>query len=202
METSIYGEFKENLEPLMQELVSRLKEYAGAEKASTGRALFDHINCRVKGEESMRAKCEQKGLPLTPQSALLEIKDAIGLRVVCLFVDEVYENVKKIRELPGITVVSEKDYIKKSKPNGYRSYHMIVEVETDFADARGETPGHYFAEIQLRTIAMDTWAQLEHEIKYKHDIANPELLAKELKRCADDLAGCDVSMQTLRNLVR
>ena len=65
----------------------------------------------------------------------------------------------------------------------------------------GQQPGKYFVEVQLRTIAMDSWASLEHQMKYKHDIKNPERIAKELKRCADELASCDLSMQTIRNLI-
>lgn len=79
---------------------------------------------------------------------------------------------------------------------------MILDVERPEEDIVGNTPGHYYVEIQLRTIAMDTWASLEHEMKYKHQIKNPEMIGKELKRVADELASCDVSMQTLRHLIR
>ena len=91
-----------------------------------------------------------------------------------------------------IEVVQEKDYIRRAKPNGYRSLHLIIRI-------RG-----YFAEIQLRTISMDTWAALEHHMKYKKDISgsNTDLLVSELKRCADELASTDVSMQTLRDMIR
>ena len=87
------------------------------------------------------------------------------------------------------------------KPNGYRSYHMIIDIEAPYEDVEGNNPGHFFAEIQLRTIAMDSWASLEHQMKYKHDIKNPEMIVRELKRCADELAACDLSMQTIRNLI-
>ena len=77
---------------------------------------------------------------------------------------------------------------------------MIKKV--NFEDIKGQKPGHYFIEIQLRTIAMDTWASLEHEMKYKHNIKNPEQISKELKRVADELASCDLSMQTIRQLIK
>ena len=93
------------------------------------------------------------------------------------------------------------DYIKHAKPNGYRSYHLILAVKTDFPDVNGNTPGTYYVEIQLRTIAMDTWASLEHKIRYKKDIPSQELISSELKRCADELASCDLSMQTIRSLI-
>ena len=78
---------------------------------------------------------------------------------------------------------------------------MILNVTTPYKDVDGNVPGHYYAEIQLRTIAMDSWASLEHEMKYKHHIKNPERIGKELKRCADQLASCDVQMQTIRQLI-
>lgn len=186
----------------MDGILGSLNKFAEREAERTGRALFDHINHRVKSDESMRGKLELRGLDPTPVNAIHEMKDAIGLRIVCLFVDEVYETVKKLKEMENVTVIQEKDYITNSKPNGYRSYHMILEITTEFPDPAGNNPGIYYAEVQLRTIAMDTWAQLEHEINYKQDISNRELLAKELKRCADDLAGCDISMQTLRNIAK
>ncbi len=103
--------------------------------------------------------------------------------------------------MEGVSIYNEKDFVYHAKPNGYRSYHLIIEVATPFEDCLGQQPGTYFIEIQLRTIAMDSWASLEHQMKYKHDINNPERLVKELKRCADELASCDLSMQTIRNLI-
>ena len=86
--------------------------------------------------------------------------------------------------------------------NGYRSYHLIARLEAPLEDVKGNNPGHFFVEIQLRTIAMDSWASLEHQMKYKKNIKNPEMITRELKRCADELASCDLSMQTIRNLIR
>mgnify|MGYP000302082315 FL=1 len=140
-------------------------------------------------------------MPQTAYSALHDIRDAIGLRIVCCFLDDIYRNIKAIAALPGVRIVEEKDYIQHAKPNGYRSYHLIIEAEALYEDVTGANPGHFFAEIQLRTIAMDSWASLEHQMKYKHDIQNPEMIVRELKRCADELAACDVSMQTIRNLI-
>jgi putative GTP pyrophosphokinase len=75
-------------------------------------------------------------------------------------------------------------------------------MEMPLEDVLGRNPGHFFVEIQLRTIAMDSWASLEHQMKYKHEVANQAMIVRELKRCADELASCDVSMQTIRNLIR
>ena len=88
-----------------------------------------------------------------------------------------------------------------AKENGYRSYHLVVEVLDEEPDIRGNSPGRYYVEIQLRTIAMDSWASLEHQMKYKREIANAGIISRELKRCADELAACDISMQTIRQLI-
>ena len=84
---------------------------------------------------------------------------------------------------------------------GYRSYHMIISVEEPYEDAKGNTPGIWYAEIQLRTIAMDSWAALEHQMKYKKTVSDNDLIVAELRRCADELAACDVSMQTISDMI-
>ena len=150
----------------------------------------------------MREKLARIGKEPTTYNALRALTDSIGLRIICLFIDDVYENIALLKRLPGCTVITEKDYIQNAKPNGYRSYHMILDVTTDESDVDGNAPGHYYVEVQLRTIAMDTWAALEHEMKYKKKIADQELIVKELQRCANELAACDGSMQTLRDIIR
>jgi putative GTP pyrophosphokinase len=203
MENSIYGKYRDTLPLVMTSFTDRIAAYSSAVKEKTGEGLYEHLIFRVKSEESMREKCRRRGLPETPESALGELHDAIGVRIVCGFIEDVYENIRRIRELSGVEVAEEKDYIAKAKPNGYRSYHMILRVEAPFEDIRGENPGHFFIEVQLRTIAMDSWASLEHQMKYKKELnGNQALITAELKRCADELASCDLSMQTIRNLIR
>lgn len=201
MSESIYGKYKPAVQAVMDNLVAAIQDYSDCIKQQEGEAAYEHLIYRIKSEDSMLEKCTRKGLPQTAYSALHEIHDAIGLRIVCCFLDDIYRNIKAITSLPGVRVVEEKDYIRHVKPNGYRSYHLIIEVEASYEDVTGTNPGHFFAEIQLRTIAMDSWASLEHQMKYKHDIRNPEMIVRELKRCADELAACDVSMQTIRNLI-
>ena len=130
------------------------------------------------------------------------MQDAIGLRVICAFRGDIFGILEHIRKLPMVRVIKEKDYIRHAKENGYRSYHLILGVKTEFEDVAGNCPGEYFVEVQLRTIAMDSWASLEHKMHYKKDIKNQELIESELKRCADELAACDVSMETIRDLIR
>ncbi|EAO61623.1 GTP pyrophosphokinase family protein, partial [Streptococcus agalactiae 18RS21] len=165
------------------------------------------INCtnislgRIKTSDSMIEKCRRKQLPVTVDSALKVIRDSIGVRIICGFVNDIYQIVERIKTFDDCRIVVEKDYIQHVKPNGYRSYHVILEIDTPYPDCLGNSEGKYYMEIQLRTIAQDSWASLEHQMKYKHDIENPERIVRELKRCADEIASVDLTMQTIRQLI-
>lgn len=184
---SIYGSCETYLPTILQTFIQDIEEAAANYKKETNLKLYEHLHARIKTEKSMREKCQRKGLPQTSQSALKEIRDALGVRIITGFTDDIYRIV---------------DYIRQVKPNGYRSYHLILEVTTPYPDCLGNAQGTYFIEIQLRTIAMDSWASLEHQMKYKKNIQNPERITRELKRCADELASCDLTMQTIRDLIQ
>ena len=201
-EQDIYGKYGDYLPKILEDLSQRIQEANDRVKQETGQKLFEHFNARVKQAASMEEKCQRKNLPRVPESALKEIRDAIGIRIVCGFIEDIYQTIEVLRQLEGCEIVLEKDYIRAAKSNGYRSYHLILEVETPYEDCHGQNPGRYFVEIQLRTIAMDSWASLEHQMKYKHEIKDSKRIVRELKRCADELASCDVTMQTIRNLIR
>lgn len=189
---SIYGTSKPLLEETMQMVLREITKIRTEMTEELGMDPIEHLLGRIKSEESMREKCRRKGLPETPESALEKIHDAIGLRVVCAFLDDVYTIRDRLLALPRIRLVEEKDYIRHVKPNGYRSFHMIIIVDEKI-----------YAEIQLRTISMDTWAALEHHLKYKKEIGRgTALISAELKRCADELASTDSSMQTLRDMIQ
>ena len=202
MEKTIYGPDLAYLPLILEDFSNRIKQKNKEVKAETGYKLYEHFSARIKTSKSMTEKCHRKELPVTAQSALKEIRDSIGIRIVCGFVDDIYKIVEIIRNFDDCSIAAEKDYIQNAKPNGYRSYHLIVELSTDFPDCLGNERGSYFIEIQLRTIAQDSWASLEHQMKYKHDIKNPKRIVRELKRCADELASCDLTMQTIRNLIQ
>lgn len=189
---SIYGTSGPLLEETMQMVLEEITKIRNEMAGELGMDPVEHLLGRIKSEESMREKCRRKGLPETPESALEKIHDAIGLRVVCAFLDDIYTIRDRLLALPRIRLVEEKDYIRHVKPNGYRSFHMIIIVD-----------GQIYAEIQLRTISMDTWAALEHHLKYKKEVGgSAALISDELKRCADELASTDSSMQTLRDMIR
>ena len=200
--TSIYEAYEQYLPLILEDFTQKIKTAALEHKKTTSFKLYEHFHARIKTTDSMAEKCQRKNLPLTAESALKQIRDAICSRIITGFVDDIYKINDFISQNPGIHIFKEKDYINQVKPNGYRSYHLILEVETPYPDCYGKTPGKYFIEVQLRTIAMDSWASLEHQMKYKHEIKNPERIERELKRCADELASCDLTMQTIRNLIQ
>lgn len=201
VKASIYGSYEPYLSMVLADLSSQIQKASQKAEAETGFKLYEHFSGRIKDSDSMREKCQRRQLPETAQSALKDIHDSIGIRIVTGFVEDIYRLVDFIKGLEGVSVYQEKDYVYAAKPNGYRSYHLILELEKPFEDCLGQNPGRYFAEIQLRTIAMDSWASLEHQLKYKNNIKNQERITKELKRCADELASCDLTMQTIRNLI-
>lgn len=154
---------------------------------------IEHYKTRIKCVQSTKQKLERHGLPITLDAVLSQIYDVIGIRVVCTFINDIYIIRNWITDLSQINIIKEKDYIKSPKPNGYRSYHLIIE-----SSMHGES---VYAEIQIRTLAMDCWASLEHQLKYKQEIRYQEMIVDELKRCANELASTDMNLQTIRELV-
>lgn len=188
-----YGDAYASLEAARERLLALIGGYpdSGAEDV---KAIL-YCCSRIKSPESMIKKLERRGLGTDREAALTEVYDAVGVRIICSFAEEVYKVVSWLKEQPGIRVMKEKDYIAYPKPNGYRSYHMLLQL------GEGEGEG-LFAEIQVRTIAIDFWAALEHQLKYKKDLAHEALIRDELKRCADEIASVDLSMQTIRDIIR
>lgn len=187
----IYGSHRAEMERVLDRLVARVRDLRNDLKEQRGLDPVEHILARIKSDASMRDKLRRKGLPETTEAALNDVHDALGLRIVCGFLSDVYAMRDWIKEYPGVEVLEERDYILHAKPNGYRSYHMIL-----------RTKEGYHVEIQLRTISMDTWAALEHHLQYKKArVGNQALIVRELKRCADELASTDVSMQTIRDAI-
>ena len=152
---------------------------------------------RIKKPVSIAEKLRRMGCPLTLESVSENLNDIAGIRVICSFIDDIYMVAELLARQDDITVVRVKDYIQKPKPNGYRSYHMIVEVPVFFSD--GKRPMR--VEIQLRTVAMDFWASLEHQMTYKQDSADRPEIAAELKSCAETIAATDARMLGIRRRI-
>lgn len=187
MTEAFYGEELAAMERARDQVIAAIEEIR-AEEVRADANLVEHLLSRIKSEESALEKCRRRGLPETRESALRALTDAIGVRAVCPFLSGVYT----LRDglLQRFETEAVKDYIHHAKPNGYRSLHLILRVEG------------YFVEVQLRTISMDNWAALEHQLRYKKNVrGNRELLNRELKRCAEELASTDISMQTIKDMI-
>ena len=154
---------------------------------------IEMIKSRIKKPLSILGKLNRKNYPLTMESILTNLNDVAGVRVICSFIDDIYDVADMFASQDDIKVIEIKDYIKSPKPNGYRSYHMIVEVPVFFAQKKQSMR----VEVQLRTIAMDFWASLEHKMKYKKDIKDTKELERELKECAEIIAETDEKMQSI-----
>lgn len=199
VEHDFYGDRLILLEGAIEEFLSCLHMIRRYQVSQGLRDPIASFQARIKSSESMKAKLERQNLPVTADSALQDVWDAAGIRLVCPFVQNIDQTVSLIRQIPGIQILREKDYIRNPKPNGYRSYHMILSLPLRFLEKAPEHP--VWLEVQLRTIAMDCWASIEHQLKYKQDIANQALIVQELKRCADEIASTDLSLQTIRELI-
>lgn len=156
------------------------------------------IKSRLKQLSSMKEKLEKKGQPFTIESIENHLNDVAGVRVICSFPDDVYMLAEALLKQDDVTLISRKDYIESPKPNGYRSLHLIVKVPIFLAHEKRIMK----VEIQLRTIAMDFWASLEHQLRYKKDTEFTEDMAKELQCCAQLSAELDARMDALREMVQ
>lgn len=151
-----------------------------------------HVESRIKTPESIGAKLRRANVPLTLEMVEEHVLDLAGVRVVCRYIDDVYHIVKLI-EQSDMEIIRTRDYIKTPKPNGYRSFHVVLRVPVQLSRSNPAVP----VEVQIRTIAMDTWASLEHEILYKVNDEERELKMAYLKDCAEELANVDLKMQAL-----
>ena len=125
------------------------------------------------------------------------LDDVAGIRIICSFVDDIYEVAEMLVRQDDVTVIAIKDYIKNPKPNGYRSYHMIIEIPVFFSDRKEKMR----VEVQIRTMAMDFWASLDHQMKYKKDLDDSGEISEELKECAEIIAQTDLKMQSIRQKI-
>jgi putative GTP pyrophosphokinase len=154
---------------------------------------IEHVESRVKSPESLLNKLQRKGLEISIDSIQRNIRDIAGVRITCSFVSDIYEIKNMLESQKDITVLECKDYIRHPKPNGYQSLHLIVQIPIFMSDREELVP----VEIQIRTIAMDFWASLEHKIYYKYNKEIPQRIVNELKEAADTAARLDRKMETI-----
>ena len=162
------------------------------------RTPVNSIKSRLKTLPSLREKLERKGIPFDLDIMEERLDDIAGVRVICSFPEDVYTMAQAFLSQEDVELIEKKDYIQSPKSNGYRSLHLIVAIPVHLADGKRMTK----VEIQLRTIAMDFWASLEHQLRYKQDNQFTEEMAAELYRCAQLSAALDIRMDNLRKSVR
>lgn len=197
MEGSFYKDSLILLEGAITNITSKLEIIRKYKIINGEQDPIEYITSRIKSEKSMKDKLKRKKLDVTLYNALNKVYDAAGIRIICPYIDDVYKVADMLKRYSDLRVVKEKDYIKNPKENGYRSYHIIFELSLDLAG----TVKKVFVEVQIRTIAMDFWSSLEHEMKYKKNIKNPEIIAEELRECANQIATTDINMQSIRNMI-
>lgn len=158
---------------------------------------IEHVSHRLKSPEGILKKANRKGYPLDLEGIRENIQDIAGIRITCSFISDTYRVLDMLTGQRDITVLQVKDYIKNPKPNGYKSLHLIVTIPVFMSDRVQPVT----VEVQIRTVAMDFWASLEHKIFYKYDGAVPPALVGELKLAADVANRLDIDMERLHDQV-
>ena len=159
---------------------------------------IEHIKSRLKTPESIVKKLKRGGHEVTIPNMIEHLSDIAGIRIICSFSPDIYRIAEMIARQSDVTVLVVKDYIKNPKPNGYKSYHMVVSVPVYLSTG----PANVKVEIQIRTIAMDFWASLEHKIRYKFEGKAPQHINEELKACSDIVNMLDAKMLSLNEEVQ
>lgn len=179
----------------IMEVETKLKVLNEEFSLQNDRNPINSIQSRVKSLLSIKEKMERDGKPFTVESIEENLNDVAGVRVICAFPEDVYLVEDALLSQDDITLIKKKDYIENPKPNGYRSLHLIVEVPIFLATEKKMMK----VEIQLRTIAMDSWATLEHQLRYKKDLVFTDGMAEELQICAQISAELDARMDALKS---
>lgn len=187
MYTCAIREVKTKLEVLNDELSVR-----------NSRNPIELVKSRVKKPVSIVEKLNRRGLPVSLESMMEHLDDVAGIRVICSFLDDIYAVAEMLTRQDDVHIIAIKDYIKQPKNNGYRSYHMIIEIPVFFSDQKKWMR----VEVQIRTMAMDFWASLDHQLKYKKEMQDySQEISVELRECADVIAQTDEKMLNIRKRI-
>lgn len=180
-------------ESAIKQIETKLSILSKEINVSKKRNPIQNVKTRIKTPESIVQKLEKKKHPVSFDSMINNLNDIAGVRVVCPYISDIYSVKDMLLKQPDITLISENDYIECPKTSGYRSYHIVVEVPVYLS----KTEHHVKVEIQLRTIAMDFWASLEHQLHYKNPEEVPESIRRELFRVAETIAMTDREMEEI-----
>lgn len=177
----------------IKEVKTKLDILANEFKVKRNRSPIEAVQCRIKEPASIIEKMGRRGYPMTLASMTQNISDIAGVRVICPFIQDIYTVADMLTSQDDIFIIKKKDYINRPKENGYRSLHLVIEVPVFLSDRKQ----HVRVEIQIRTIAMDFWASLEHQLHYKKEAEVPDGIIDDLRRCAQTISETDEKMQEI-----
>lgn len=180
-------------ESAIKQIETKLDILNKENKVSGRRNPIETVKSRIKTPQSIASKLEKKHLPVNFDSMIENLHDIAGVRVICPYISDIYSVRDMLLKQPDITLLEEKDYIKNPKDSGYRSLHLVIEVPVYLSESTHQVK----VEVQLRTIAMDFWASLEHELHYKTNTRVPESVRRELFRVAETIAMTDREMEEI-----
>ena len=181
----------------MKEVQTKLEILDDEFQLKHSRNPIHHIESRLKSIHSITEKLKRKQFSVSMHSAVENLKDIAGIRVICPYVQDVYTVANLLTSQDDVTLLERRDYILSPKPNGYRSLHLIIEIPIFLQDGRMMIP----VEVQIRTIAMDFWASLEHDLRYKAAGHVPEDICQELHEVGQDIAVLDEKMQSIHDRI-
>ena len=184
-------------EAAMDTAMTQLNILLGEYELTTGEKLVDRIKSRIKEDKSIQKKLEKKGYDLTIENIRNHVHDMVGIRLICPFLTDLNKLVELLENSPVIHVHEKKDYVNYPKESGYKSIHLLIDVPVTFLD-RIETVE---VELQIRTLAMDFWASLDHKIQYKYQGEVPDEVKYEMRKCADDTNSMDMKMLHLNEVM-
>lgn len=192
MEIQLWRELLEPYALAVDEIVVKFEHLINAYRKSGNYSPIEQVNGRVKSISSILEKCQKKGIDFSEFEN--HIEDIAGIRIICQFTEDIYKVVDIIKNRADMTVKEEKDYVANAKASGYRSYHMIVSYTVETLQG----PKEIRAEIQIRTLAMNFWATIEHSLQYKYKKNMPENLSQRLHKAADAIVVLDEEMASVR----
>ena len=178
----------------IKEIKTKLEVLDAEFKIKHKRNPISSITSRLKRTESVMEKMARRGYPFSIESIEKNINAIAGVRVVCSYIDDIYSSAEALLSQDDVTLIARKDYIENPKPNGYRSLHLIVSIPVFLSEGKRNVK----VEVQIRTTAMDYWASLEHQLKYKKEIPDAQRVSMELRACAEMMAETDKRMLALR----
>ena len=197
MDILLWHEILEPYELAVKELTVKFNHLIKEHHEKGLYSPIESVSGRVKSVSSILEKMQRRRIPFSLENLEARIQDVAGVRVICSYVDDIYRLSEALLRQDDVKLIAQKDYIQQPKPNGYRSLHLIVRVPVFFADQRRDLP----VEVQIRTIAMDFWASLEHQLKYKQNVPEQEAIVEQLRHCAQRVSDLDEEMLAIRRRI-